>query len=273
MALPQFKTTATTKEGVLRDAFSWYTQKRRMEGTIPPSVGVTEPLPQNIQSAEVINDYGRSWTDTMRRRKGTMAYDNMNTSPSDSYRKRRYEFLKESEGVRFTAYDDATGNTISSSYKPRGKVTVGIGFNMDAPGARGIWKAVIGDEADFDEVYSGRKRLNEDQVRRLFDATIQDAEEVVQRKLGDVSLDENQRLALVSLAFNLPALIGPNLTRHVKNGDMKSAAEEILYRSNAKKIKGLAARRYREASMFVGAQQASAVVPDYKDYISQFSSA
>ena len=198
--------------------------------------------------------------------------DTLTTAPEDTYKQRRFDFISELEGTRTRAYDDSTGRPVNPAERPNGNVTVGVGFNMDAEGNRDQFKQTLGlTDKDFDEVYNGRRRLSADQVRRLFDATSVEAESIVADRFKDVDLTDHQRLALVSLAFNNPELVGPKLVDAVKAGKGDLAIKEILFNSNRKNMRALAARRYREASMFAGAVEAKATLPDYKTYLSNFA--
>src|SRR3989338_9713810 len=68
-----------------------------------------------------------------------------------------------------------------------------------------------------------------------------------------LSLPQSQeRAALVSLAYNNPALLGDALGRAMVAGDRAEAFYEIAYNSNggASRSPGIANRRYREADLF-----------------------
>jgi len=66
------------------------------------------------------------------------------------------ELISILEGCKTKSYLDAVG-----------RVTVGIGFNMDRPGARKAWnKCEI--EQDFDAVYDGSEELDQESIHRLF---------------------------------------------------------------------------------------------------------
>lgn len=217
-------------------------------GLVPPSAGVTSDV--NLDAPEV--EIPRLMME-QKLRKGGGAADPAGAPVDSTYGQRRYEFIKAEEGVRRYAYDDVTGRPVEAA-KVQGNRTIGIGFNMERPDAKAIMKDVLDiDDKTFNDIYNGRKGLNDNQVRALFDFTVQEAEQIVNTKFGDLGLRDHQRIALVSLAFNNPSLIGPNLTRFVRGGDWESAALEIRDRSNAGKVAGIASRRQREAKMFMGA--------------------
>lgn len=200
-----------------------------------------------------------------RKRRRGAAFDTMETPVNATYRQRRFDFLKRHEAARTLAYDDATGKPVTQG-PVKGNVTVGIGFNMARPDAAEVFERATGlDRSAFEAVKSGKRPLNQTEIRRLFDVTIQEAEDIVSQRIGD-DLPEHERLTAVSMAFNGPSLIGPKFTAAMKRGDRKAALHEILYNSNAKGIPGLHNRRYAEARMFAGPADADAVVPAYDEF-------
>jgi GH24 family phage-related lysozyme (muramidase) len=187
-----------------------------------------------------------------------------------SYTRSRQEFIGQSEGSRVRAYDDLTGRTVVPGRKVLGKVTVGIGFNMEQPGAMDIFTGATGlSPLEFEAVAFGRKSLTPPQIQRLFEATVKTAEKFITDTFPGVSLTQYQRLALVSLAFNNPILIGKNLKASVREGRWDDAIGEILYRSNGGKSRseGIAARRYREGAMFMGPARARDELPEFGAYL------
>ena len=90
-------------------------------------------------------------------------------------------FFAKLEGFYLEAYDDRVGaknganlvrNIIAAGQPITGKITVGIGFNMDnEKGAREEWR-----EAEicksFDEVRSGKIKLTKEEVTQLFNVSI-----------------------------------------------------------------------------------------------------
>ena len=237
-------------------------------GLVAPDNGVTKPLPK-VNSVSQALDVMAGLRDEQVSRQGGAALDSYFDTPGDTYRDRRYDFLKDKEGVRYFSYDDATGKQITDITKKKGLVTVGVGFNMDRADAREVWAKAL-PYLSFDDVYAGKRQLSGGEVRRLFDFTAQEAENVVNAKLKGTRIPEHQRLALVSLAFNNPSLLGPKLVAAVKAGDTSAALNEILHNSNRKKVKGLGTRRYHEAYVFAG-DKAKAMLPDFTEYMRQFA--
>lgn len=174
-------------------------------------------------------------------------------NPQKAYSNQRYDFISKVEGVRYEAYDDATSRKVSSNADVTGNRTIGIGFNMERPDAKRIFRDILSiPEKDFDVYYSGKKSLSQAHVMALFNHTADEAERIVDNRLGDVAdkLSKQQRLVLVSLAFNNPELVGPNLIAAIKAGKLDEAAREIRLRSNKSKNPGIQSRREAEADMF-----------------------
>jgi GH24 family phage-related lysozyme (muramidase) len=182
------------------------------------------------------------------------------SATSADYDSKRYDFIKGVEGEKLKSYTDTTGHR-----------TVGVGFNMDAPGAKEKFNSTLGtDDQYFQDVYSGRQNITPEQSKQLFSTSVVDAEGVVDRKLSGTSLSENERIAMVSMAYNNPSLIGSGMTSAVQNGDKQAVVDEILYKSNGGNSKGIANRRYQEAALFAGSESIASV-PEYKKYASRYA--
>ncbi|CAH1779966.1 unnamed protein product, partial [Owenia fusiformis] len=70
------------------------------------------------------------------------------------------EYIGKCEGKKNMAYDNSKGNR-----------TVGIGFNMERPGARKVWETIL-PGVDFDKVYNKQLALRDDQIKTLFKADL-----------------------------------------------------------------------------------------------------
>jgi GH24 family phage-related lysozyme (muramidase)/murein DD-endopeptidase MepM/ murein hydrolase activator NlpD len=213
-------------------------------GEIAPSTGVTKstgPVPKTVEEHfEKVSNLRQDWE----RRNGPGVKDGPElTNHTGNYSNRLFDYIKDREGERLESYKDHKGLT-----------TVGVGFNMDAEGARDRFEQVL-PTVDFDAVYSGEVDLLPSQSRALFDGTIGTYESIVSRKIGDAPLSENQRIALTSLAFNSPSLIGDNLTKFVQEGRHIAAANEIKNRSNKNRHPGIQNRRDVEAQTYLGSEQ------------------
>tara|TARA_A100001037_G_scaffold51724_1_gene43717 strand:+ start:327 stop:1772 length:1446 start_codon:yes stop_codon:yes gene_type:complete len=206
------------------------------------SVGLVSPT-DNVTNFQLQHEDTFSWLDSMMRtvtRNNPEVWDH--PEDRDTYREKRFDFISGHEGWREKVYRD--------SRKLR---TVGYGFNLEEPTNRPLFKQALGKtDKDFDDLRNGKTKLTKREGRILFEAAAGSAERLISSKFKDVDLKGYERLALVSLAYNSPALIGPNLTRHVKSGDKQAVMDEIIHRSNLRKSEGIANRRNLEAMMFSG---------------------
>lgn len=174
------------------------------------------------------------------------------------YNQARYHFISQNEGVSKLAYDDATGKSVTDINKVIGKVTIGIGFNMDEIDSRTYWNSAFNNKIDFDLAKSGNIELTEQQIRILYNHSVNIREEDLRNYYFPIfsKLRLNERLAIEDAYFNLPSLVDyrSNFMRHIKEyyrtGDQRyllEAVDEIKYRSNKKKIRGIQNRRNKQA--------------------------
>lgn len=251
----------------MRRAFRGVITKAQNSGRVSSSAGLTVPLPEVNSAQDLLSNTGRLIEDAARQR-GPGFFDRL--TGMRAYDDRRRQFIANKEAVRLTAYDDATGKPVSGPWKKKGNVTVGIGFNMERADARDVWKAVGLD--DFDAYYKGQKSLTRDQAERLYDYTLDEAEQLLNSKLGpNVSLPEHQRIALVSMVFNGPATVGPKIIGGVRNGDVKAVIDSILAttKTSVPGVRtGLMRRRYAEAALFAGAANAH-LLPPIEEYLAR----
>ncbi len=260
------KSLALTIRDYAKETQEFLINHGRSIGVLTPGAGLTK-VPHDPEDMDDVFNTIQGFKDEQTLNQGGRATDTTNDEPEDGYDERRFLFLKDHEDSRKVAYDDATGLPVTFT-PPRGNVTVGVGFNMDAVGARDLFARALPGRK-FDDVRQGKASLNEEEQRRLFELTSADAEDIVNRRLKGVILTEHQRLALVSLAFNLPSLIGPNLIMFVSEGRLDEARDEILFHSNKRKSAGLASRRFKEAAMFVGPAEQGGM-PDPREYLARF---
>lgn len=282
-----FSSVAQDLADWFRDLFDFVLGQTKRKGIVAPSLGVTRPI-EPVESGELVPpqsdveeaplgvpaplvdvearpltayDVDAIFEKVMslqKAKRGGAAYEPLDADVSQTYREDRYQHMVDAEGLELKAYKDHNGFR-----------TVGVGFNLDAPGNKEQFMEVLGvDENFYNEVRDGKRAITNEQARMLLDDTVMEAEAFVQQKFKGVDLTAHERLALVSLAFNNPGLIGPNLTRLIREGDREGALEEILYRSNKNKNRGIARRRYMEARLFAGPMNVDAL-PDYKSYLKQ----
>ena len=194
---------------------------------------------------------------------------------SAEYSQIRYEFVKLNEASFNQIYDDQTGKVITSPSQAIGKVTVGVGFNMDRVDARSEWNAAFGSSISFDDVYNNRVQLTNSQVRQLFDYSAIKRENELFGNNGIYKniageLTANQMLAIEDMYFNLPSLVKgtsdgngkytgtsffKNLDQYAKTGNqnyLDEALTQILTGSNKANDTGISNRRLKEAAILSG---------------------
>lgn len=237
------------------------TETLKARGLIPMSTGVTRP----VRVAENYGDAIMSATEEVERARvmfGSRSTERYSTSVGNTYRDKRFAMIASLESVKLRVYQDTKHN-----------VSVGLGFNMDKSGARDVWARAFGDSVSFDAVKSGTKELSYAQAKTLFDNDIAYYEGVVSRAAGDRALTENQRLALVSIAYTSPARVA-GWSSVIQSGDDKRLQELILTQSFAAghpQSEGLQARRYIEASVFSGSAELKSLMPTFGQYMSAVS--
>ena len=96
--------------------------------------------------------------------------------------------------------------------------------------------------------------ITREQAKALFDLVRPDYEAVIRQKLGPELADDlansREMVALFSLAYNSPALIGPGISAALRSGEREKAWYEIRFGSNRERHRGLQNRRDHEAEMF-----------------------
>jgi GH24 family phage-related lysozyme (muramidase) len=88
------------------------------------------------------------------------------------------------EGVRDKVYRDT-----------RGKITIGVGFNMDRDEARMEWNEIFGRAVSFDDVYKGDRKLTIEEIERMYRGVCN-------------KLRSNEKITIISLYFNGKSLVG-----------------------------------------------------------------
>jgi GH24 family phage-related lysozyme (muramidase) len=105
------------------------------------------------------------------------------------------------EGRRNQAYDDATSRPITPGSVVEGHPTVGVGFNLDAPGAQAAIQ-VLG--LDYNQVRSGGQTLTDDQIDTLLDQTVNQAIQGARQVVPSFdSLPDDKQVVIVDMVFNL----------------------------------------------------------------------
>lgn len=206
----------------------------RTGGFLPPTEGVTQPA----DDPEDTGGFFDSIINKVFAFKGSDAFD----KPEDQYTDKRFDFIAGS-----SRYSE---EVVSDRLKRK---KIGYDFNLDDPELRKMAQNVLGkSDAEMESILSGQTGISSRDARVLYEARISRAERFIKTHFEGIAMGDNQRMALVSLAYQNEQLIGPNLTKLVKSGDWEGAADEIRNRSNRYKIDQIADRRNREADLFLG---------------------
>lgn len=256
LGIPLSQSNSQSTTEIRNSVIDGVTGAMRKQRQIAPTVGLTSEV--MVEDSSLLNDFGWLLQDLQKKVKGYMG-----TEADPTYKDRRFAMIGEREAWRAEAYWDG----VKSANGGKGYRTVGYGFNMDSVGHKELFIETLKVDGEyFQSVYDGNVQITEAQGKKLFNAAVAEAESIIDNRLKDVDLNNQQRLALVSMAYNSPKLIGPNLIKALKSGDNESALKEILYKSNATRMLGLYNRRYEEALTFAGADRNSGV-PSYLAYM------
>ena len=135
-----------------------------------------------------------------------------NLDLSDPADRARYEYWRQvyfaaAEKSKDWAYDDRGKSEVREGKPIKGKITVGIGFNMDrGKKARDEWDEAFKNEErppDFDAVKAGKRRITHAQIKLLFDNAVEKRERGLRELYGSRwgKLRPNERLAIVSAYY------------------------------------------------------------------------
>lgn len=148
-------------------------------------------------------------------------------------------FLDEFEGCRDEVYNDQRNNP-----------TVGYGFNLNSGDTVGLLRL---HGYDPEALKSKKAKLNQDDAKIIRRSILSKKADNLKKMVGpDIydTLDTNKRAGLLSMMYNAPALIGPNLIRGLSSEDNDlSLLNEVISNSNKRKDAGVLYRRLREAEM------------------------
>lgn len=196
-------------------------------------------------------------------RDSTHNLDFSNTDDAALVDKYTLDFIMEFEGKENRAYDDEykdspkyAAEIFRNEKEPRGKITVGYGFNMD----RGVekiesrreWEQVFHGTVSFDDVYFGRTQITDEQALSLLQFSVNIRKKEVANMYGSTwnKLPGNMRIAIISAYYNGPVLVKPG-TRFFKNIELYANTGDDKYLNNAvielRNYSGKTSRRKYEA--------------------------
>lgn len=154
------------------------------------------------------------------------SYSEVSTFSADEIPKVREKVIK-SEGVRDTVYKDS-----------RGIATIGVGFNLEQPGARAVIEYL---GANYEQVLAGKTSLTKEQIKTLNDISLANAMMQAEDIYPNMSkLPFRKRAVIVDLAYNLGGEKLDNefvdFSAAVRKGNMKKAASELVGTPYARQV-------------------------------------
>lgn len=131
------------------------------------------------------------------------------------------EIIAGFEGIRLSVYLDT-----------RGIKTIGVGFSLEQPSAREIFHRNL-PGVSFDDVFSGKKSLTEDQAIRLFDETLNDKVQTTKRLFPNYEkYPTDVKTALVNGVFRGEFKSSQKTVKYINNGEWSKVADEYLDRAD-----------------------------------------
>jgi hypothetical protein len=206
-------------------------------GFMSPTEGITKPVDEDQDN----EGFFGSMISKMFDHSGPEAFD----TPENKYSDRRFDFISAESNYTETVRKDALSRD-----------KIGFDFNLSSPDLREMAGQVLNkSEAEIDAIAKGTSGISSRDAEVLYQARVSRAESFIKEKFSGSTLAANQRISLVSLAYQNESLIGPKLTKAIQTGNWQGAADEIRNRSNKYKNKGIAERRNREADLFMSYQK------------------
>ena len=147
------------------------------------------------------------------------------------------EIIEDFEGKEKMVYNDEEGKKrkVGNDKKKRGgKKTVGIGFNMEQPDARKIWKKVLPD-VPFDDVLSGKRGLEDKEIEKLFQHTLKIKTAEAKRLFPKYdTYPDDVKIALLNGVFRGDFEKGHNTVKLINKGEWSKVGDEYLNRKDFK---------------------------------------
>ena len=198
----------------------------RSGGFVSPTIGVT------VEDEDVdlpTSEYMENLNDEVYSTQGPSAFD----TETSNYNQSRFKYIAGQTPLAHSVQRDSLNRRM-----------IGYGFNLDTSENFALAAGVLNMKPeDLVAITTG-------QARALYEAQVKQADELISERTEGAPLRANQRMVLTAMAMHSPALIGPNLTKAIKNGDAASAVNEIKNRSNAANTRELKIRREQDAQHF-----------------------
>jgi len=204
---------------------------------------------------------------------------------AEAYETERYNFKKALEGIEFNSYVDTNGNpTIGVGYNLRVSAVRDAVFDEILGASKSLMlnsktlatalleeinKTYLDSDdstlqnnlnsvmAQYHAVYSSvpttfsfTGETTGRAVKDVYDVIIESYETGLNSKFSVSVPESEERVVLLSMYFNNPDLIGPNIQGAINGGDRVAVWVDIRYYNNGDAEQGIANRRYAEAEKF-----------------------
>ena len=205
----------------------------RSGGFVSPTIGVT------VEDEDVdlpTSEYMENLNDEVYSTQGPSAFD----TETSNYNQSRFKYIAGQTPLAHSVQRDSLNRRM-----------IGYGFNLDTSENFALAAGVLNMKPeDLDDIRNGDVAITTGQARALYEAQVKQADELISERTEGAPLRANQRMVLTAMAIHNPSLIGPNLTKAIKNGDADGAINEIRNHSNASNSRELKIRRVQDAQHF-----------------------
>ncbi len=160
--------------------------------------------------------------------------------------------LSDREGIHNIAYDDKTGLPVTVA-KPKGVITIGIGHAMGktptdnwARASQKAFQETFGDSVNWLSVFSGKQKLNNQQIQDLAKYDINKRLSILNSKIPNLNrFPQYVQSALLDGFYR--GDLGPATISLINKGEWRKAADEYINREDYKnaiknKMRGIKTR-------------------------------
>ena len=145
------------------------------------------------------------------------------SSEVSSLNQKTSEYIGRWEGKRNSVYKDSSGLP-----------TIGIGHYLNgSPADRELFSKLFGDKVKYNDLLSGKQKLSNEQIDKLFDVDVKIKEKLASKKINNFSsLPLYVKNAIINGFYR--GDLGPKTIKLMNSGDWKSATKQYLNHQNAK---------------------------------------
>ncbi len=152
------------------------------------------------------------------------------------------EKLKEFEGSLNEVHQDSKGID-----------TIGSGMALRSPATKNAF-ANLG--YDTEKIRTGETSVPQKDLDSAMDKVLNEKYDLLnnikERSFPQKNLNEQQQAALLSMVYNSPELLGPNIRQYLNEDKDVDVMREIVLNSNKDKSPGVLFRRLQEAELYGG---------------------